>query len=274
MAASRDLSPMYLDITVPAIQLDPNDIDGQIRGHGVLMVHFRAMRCPVGMIDPYDGRRPHPDHEGCSNGMIYTRAGLVKALLIADSKEKRRAPEGWLDDGVAQVSVARRYEDSEDSIKLAPADRLTLVDENVLVTQSEIVRSSGTGTDRLMRNAVLVQDLVDSAGLRYKQGTDFEVKGGRLIWTGRTPTQDLLNGQPAIYSIRYLFNPIWYVDHLIHEIRIGRQPMQTGDKVIMMPQCAAVVREHLWKGTKEQDPETLDSTEPGRRADSPEDVGG
>ena len=65
MAAETNLAFQFAPISV---SFDPDAFDDALRAQGVQYVHWRAMRCPVGLTDRYSERRVHDDHSGCSNG--------------------------------------------------------------------------------------------------------------------------------------------------------------------------------------------------------------
>lgn len=261
-------APVFLQLPDNNVFLDPNNFDSAVVSHGVKLVHYRGLPCPVGRVDLHDARRPHADHEGCTNGYLYVRAGVVKALFQGNSKEKRRADFGFLDASVATITVPRWYLGTTEEVLLAVADRLTLEDTNVTVPRAESARASGAGSDRLSWPVVRVQDLVDASGERYVEGVDFAVRDGRIVWGRRRPSSDPATGMPAVFAVRYLLTPSFYVSHLVHELRIGQSPV-TG--TIRMPQQAMVVREHIWRA-RQDDPEAS-AGDPSRQAQQPADGG-
>lgn len=261
MPSPNPFAPVFLDLGDNNVHADPDNLDAAVRGHGVAVVHHRGMPCPVGRVDPHDQRRPHPDHEGCTNGTLFTRAGACRALFVGNSKEKKRADFGYLDASVAQLTFPRTYDGGGEAL-LQVGDLITLADQNVTVPFQETVRASGAPVDRLARQVVSVQDLVDARGLRYVAGKDFAVRDGKVAWLGRRPTADVATGLPALYAVRYLFNPSWYVTHLVHETRVGQAP---DGGTIRLPQSVMVAREHVFLAAQ-NDPEARagkDRQQPG-----------
>ena len=69
--------------------------------------------------------------------------------------------------------------------------------------------------DRPSYPALAVHLLVDSDGVPYLQGQDFVLDHGDIAWQpGRGPAAG------KVYSTWYEYQPYWYVDRLVHEIRV------------------------------------------------------
>lgn len=265
------------------ISFDADAFDALLRGQGVKLVHYRAMRCPVGMIDLDDNRRPHPDHVGCTNGFVYTKVGTITALFTGNSKHKNIEDIGWWDGSTVQVSFPRSYDQCDDcdavEFFVAPFDRFYLHEENIMVPTWQLFLHNETGLDRLKYPVVKVEDLMDARGDRYAQDTDFTIAlGGQLKWGTRQPTPELQvgpgllppspdldftgltpvssSGNPtrgAVCSVRYLYRPFWYVGQLVHEIRVSQIGQFNGpNKLTRMPQAAVLHREYV-SMTKQSD---------------------
>ena len=173
-----------------AVALNPVDFDNAISTQGVVLEHWRSMRCPIGMTDLHDGRRPEGhDHALCNNGFIYTLAGRVRALFTGNSDSLKITDVGTLDGSVVQATFNRHYEDAPGCVgpelHVAVFDRFYLDDEKIVVPQWQTFESHISGRERLQYPAVAVQDLMDSDGRRYTEDVDFEVDDdGRVVWTG------------------------------------------------------------------------------------------
>ena len=79
--APSGIIPLVFDYKV--VEFDPEEFDVAIRGAGVGFVHYRAMKCPVGIVDRDDSRRPHEDHSGCFNRVFFTRAAPLPPFSLA-----------------------------------------------------------------------------------------------------------------------------------------------------------------------------------------------
>ena len=253
------------DITNSYVTEIPNDLhsfdvaafDDAIHSQGVVFVHFRATRCPVGMVDVYSQRRPHDDHSGCSNGFIYTRAGCMTCLFVGNPKSEKHTDMMVLDTASAQATAPRFYDGTQTRVQIAPFDRLYLANENIAVINWELHEAHVTGLDRLSFPPVAVQDLIDNRGLRYSCGTDFEVRGGEIQWlTQNRPGIDPESGRGRVYSVRYSYRPYFYVDRLNHELRVSQadDPATGVRHLEQMPQSLSLNREYVYR-KEEQDPQ-------------------
>ncbi len=268
------LQPTYIEIGGNQSFFDTRAFDSAIRAHGVRFVHYRGQKCTVGVVDQYDQRQVHPDHEGRSNGFIYTRAGVVMALFTGNNKDRKQSEMGIMDAGYAQLTLARNYEDAEGQVMLMPRDRLYLDDEDIIVPDWETVTKQISGKDRLRHPVVAVVDLIDNRGVRYKQGVHFGIQGGQIIWTTGGPLHDPLTGAAALYTVRYTYRPYFYVDRMIKELRVAQERGADGVvKAVRMPQAVMVQREYIFEASQPNDPQALGG-DPARQAKGPEEGSG
>lgn len=236
------------DLPDAAVSFDIEQFDNAIRSHGVTFVHWRAMRCPVGMIDENDSRRPHEDHSGCSNGFLYTRAGEITCLFSGNSSQPQFSELGVLDSSTVTITLPPRYDDNGEPLYIAPFDRLYLKEESIVVPDWQLFRSTGS-LDKLRFIAVTVQDLVDAGNNRY-DGQDFSVDQGSIRWIGsRRPAVDPITGQGSVCSVRFTYRPYWYVKSMIHEVRVSQaeDPVTGERRIFRMPQSAQLQREFVFE---------------------------
>ncbi|CAB4127170.1 hypothetical protein UFOVP75_73 [uncultured Caudovirales phage] len=260
--------------TQNTVSFDPTAFDNAISTQGVKVVHFRAMRCPVGMIDRYDNRRGDHNHVGCSNGFIYTRAGVLDLLFTGNGEGYQKTDVGFIDGSTAQVTAQRFYSNSQDDVHVAPFDRLYLTEEHITVPTWQVFEANITGLDRLQFPVSEVQDLMDSTGKNYKQDIDFHISGGQIDWNGgrARPHFDTIQNKGAICSVRYLYRPYWYVAHMNHQIRIAQvDDVVSGERVIKrMPQAFTIQREYIFEKDEVAPDEQSTKTEvPARRMPAP-----
>lgn len=263
----RPVNHLVTDIPPHDISFDAEAFDAAIRSQGVKLVHYRAMRCPVGMTDISDGQRPHPDHEGCSNGFIYTKVGTVTALFIGNSKHKQSHDLGFWDGSTVQVSFPRQYDESLEELAVAPFDRFYLDETSLTVPTWQLFLHHETGDDRLKYPVATVEELVDYRGERYYQDEDFTVCQGRIKWIGaHRPSQQLDVGpvpsgdRGAVCSIRYRYTPYWICGQVLHELRVSQiQNDISGERSLQrMPQSVMLHREYVALN-KQQDTEEVRS---------------
>jgi hypothetical protein len=204
------------------------------------------MRCPVGLIDPDDTmRRPHDDHTGCSNGFLMTLAGKITCSFLGNGNTNNFRDFGRMEDSTVQASIPRFYDDKADTrIDRDTFDRIYMEDESITVVNWHLFAASVTGVDRLQFPAIEVSDLIDANGIRYHQGIDFDVKEGRIVWRGTGPGVDPTSGKGVVCSIRYRYRPYWYIERLLHEVRVAQVTDEWGNTEIMrMPQQVVLKRE-------------------------------
>lgn len=255
MPKSRPGEVYSTDLPNAAISFDIDAFDQLLRSQGVTFTHYRAMKCPVGMIDEFDTRRPHEDHSDCSNGFLYTKAGEVTALFAGNSTSNNATEAGYVDGSTVNVTLPRFYDDgSEDRIYIAPFDRLYLAEEGIVVVNWQTYRHSDMAVDKLTFPVVFVQDLVDAQGRRYASG-DFEIREGRIYWGRNRPGMDPETGRGLICSVRYTYRPYWYVKNLVHEVRVtqAEDPYTGVRKVQRMPQAIVLQREYIFEKNDRDD---------------------
>ena len=240
------------------IDFNPTNLDEVVAGHGVLLEHWIGLRCPAGLIDKTDSlRRPHPDHLGCSNGLIYKRAGCIMATFAGVGKDVRMMDMGLLDPSTSNVTFARSYTDGVQAF-LSPMDKLFLAEESIMVPNWDVCEASPTGIDRLLFPAAVVTHVVDSLGRWYEVGRDYSLQNGQIHWlSGHGPGQDPATGKGRIFTARYLYRPYWFLQRMLHEIR----PLQTLDndgnrRVQQGNQSAVLQREYVY-ASEDADPQAL-----------------
>lgn len=255
-----------------AVSFDVNGFDDLVRNHGIRLVHFRAMRCPVGMTDRYDARRPHDDHSGCSNGFVYTRAGTITCSFLSNSKDTRLTDLGLLGDAVVQMTVPRFYDDNQDvEVDIATFDRLFLEEDGLTVPHWQLAEANPSGVDKLSYPIEKVIDIMDSTGRRYGV-QDYIIVDHKLKWVGAAPGIDPETGKGRIFAIRYHYRPYWYVDRMIHQLRfcLVDNPVTGNRDMMRMPQAILAKREFLYEN-QDNDPRSAD-TDKSRQVPAPREV--
>lgn len=266
----RGLQLIHL-IDPTQISYDLDAFDNLISSQGVLLVHQKAMRCPIGVQDRNDIRHSSDDHEGCFNGFVYHNAGCVLGFFQNSTAGPLQIPEGLLEPGSCLLTVPRFYDKTQKPIIVAPFDRFVLKDCETRVVTWETIEASQTGVDRTQYPIVDVEYLMDSRGISYFQGKDFEIRSGRVCWLGeKRPGFDPKLGRGAIYSIRYQYVPAWYVKYLVHEVRVAQvtNPATFERRVERMPYAVLLQREYVFLSGQRSD----DGNEP-RDSRSPESGG-
>ena len=236
------------------VSFDAQAFDDSIRSQGARLIHYRAMRCPVGMIDKDDLRRPHDDHQGCSNGFIYIKAGCVTCLFTGNSDSMRQLDIGLLDGSTVQSTAPRFYDDCPTvPVEVAPFDRFFLVDEAITVPHWELVQAHETGRDRLHFQAESVTDVIDSRGHVFGPN-DFTIQQGQIVWgPSAGPGIDPSTGKGRVYSIRYHYKPHWYVSRVMHQVRIAQVETALDRQTMRFPHSFLLQREYVFLNEDKDD---------------------
>lgn len=239
-----------LDVTELQLAVDIQAFDDHIRNIGVTMIHMAAMRCPVGLSSEDDNSRPLHHHQDCVNGFLLTKKGEVTVLFQGNTHQSNDTDVARLEGSNVQISVPRFYDDRETPVELIPYDRLYLKEEAIVVPEWELFTHSLTGVDKLKFPAVKVSDLMDSKGKIYRQGEDFTVQAGNIVWSGPGPGMEPSTKSGVVCSVRYTYRPYWVVQRLIHEVRVAHAIQGDGSrKVVKLPQTAILQREYLYRAT-------------------------
>lgn len=252
-----------IDLPSAQVSFDPDAFNEFLNVQGVRLVHHKALRCPVGMTDVDDNRRPHEDHSGCSNGYIYYKAGIVTAGMQGNGNQQVSNDVGFIENSFITASFPQYYDGTTEQVTIAPYDRFFLHEEEedsrILVPTWHLQIAHQSRLDKLYYPAVKVEKLVDFRGTEYHEGKDFCIENGLVKWL----TENWPGYQPdvkrgAIYSIRYHYRPYWYCARLLHEIRVAQVESLAGRALMRMPQQILLAREYTFTN-EEADSKAPDS---------------
>src|ERR1700690_1849327 len=259
--ANKSNSIDQIEFTDRSVLFSAGAFDRAIVTHGVNMIHWTAQPCPVGKVDINSVRRPHPDHSACSNGMIYTRAGRVRALFINSGNKMDQFDFGVMDGTQATVTTPRTYDDSDNEIQVVPFDKFYLDEEALTVPHTQLVEAHITGHDRLSFPVVKVVNIIDAKGVTYCP-EDYKVENGQIVWTGgKQPGFDALIQRGTVYSIRFLYSPYFYVDRVAQQTRQITVDTGLETKNVRGPQEFTLIREKVAE-KEEKDEQALDPNSP------------
>lgn len=252
MSYKKSDSDVTTDIVSAAISMDIDAVDALIQSQGVEMVHYSAMPCPVGKTSPYEENATHADHHTCSNGYVFRKTGVVMTLMTSNSKNERNDITGQLVDSGSYTTFSRQYLDSDKDVFVTAYDRFYIDEERILTVAYEEIIHNERGIDRVKFPISSVLDLMDANGITFKQGTDFCIKDGNIVWNdGIRPgtTLDVQIGGPdrgVVLAVRYLYRPFWYCASINHDMRVTQVFDNDGNRsIIKMPQAAMLKREVL-----------------------------
>lgn len=227
-----------------SVLFDAGAFDRAISSHGCKLVHWISQPCPGGKISKYDVRRPGHCHLGCSNGMVYTRAGCVKSLFINSGNKQDQYDTGIIDGTRVTVTTPRTYDDSDDELHVVPYDRFYLDEEALIVPHTQLVEYHIAGHDRLSFPVVKVVSIIDSKGIKYCP-EDCTIEDGQIVWGSKNPGYDPVLQMGTIYSIRYLYRPYFYVENVLHQTRSITVDTGLEVKNVRGPQEFTLVREKV-----------------------------
>ncbi len=241
----------HFDIFIPSYSLsfDVPAFDDLLRQHGVTLVHYKAILCPLGMVDR-DDSRGHVDHDDCSNGYLYKPAGEVTVFFSGNSTNPMLEAFGVADGSTVQVTIPRFYDgDVEREVTLQHYDRFFLKDVQAFSISGEYIEAHQTGIDRTKYPILSVDDLTDSHGKEYSQDIDFVVAGGKIKWLDNRPGYNPEFNKGVICSVRYRYRPFWYIKTLLHEVRVSRDiNPETGEiGLVRMPMACVIQREWVFE---------------------------
>src|SRR5690349_20695486 len=133
---------MAVNIQIPfdPVSFDSETFDSFVKSNGVQFYHYKAVRCPLGMLDLMSIRSPHHEHGICSNGYIYKKAGIISATISNNSAVASLSEVGLVDGSVLNVTFPRFYDDCPDKhVYIQEFDRLYIKDLAVIVPHTQLV---------------------------------------------------------------------------------------------------------------------------------------
>lgn len=236
-----------------AVSFDAGAFDDvNIRSNGVVMIHWAAVPCPIGLKDP-DDTDNHLAHQDCDNGMLYQCQGEVVVNFSANQTSQSQDAIGYIDQSRAYVTLPRFYDsDPSKPVMVSVFDKFYIKGCPVRVIEAERLEAHATRQDRLKYPVIAVQFCVDSSGQQYKENSDFTLKEGHICWKpGKGPFLDPSTNAGMVYSVRYEYIPWYYVAQILHEVRVARiEDPTTGQiKLERMPYQVALDREYVFQKT-------------------------
>lgn len=229
---------------------------GLSTGLGADFKHYKATPSPIGQNDRGDYRRSDGVDTITSNGMIYTCAGVFTATMTDNARELKRSTGGNLDASESRLVLPRFYNKVGVSdgcrIYLMPGDRVYYSDPNAddkVANAHKMDYQADVDNVPMFPIVRMESPLVDSRGIEYSEGADYEVTSlGNIRWLagGKNPGIDPNTGKGRIYSIRYLYKAFYYIVSLPKEVRITNITKGGVRGPERMPYYATVMREYVF----------------------------
>lgn len=242
------------DIIIPdvSISFDIGAFDRLIASHGVTYTHYKAIRCPIGLTDPFDVHS-HANHDDCSNGMLYRRAGDLIVYVQNNQSVAVFDDIGVMDGSTVQATFSRFYDDSDKEVSVQPYDRFFLTDQAAVSHTTQYFEHNQAGYDKVQYPILAVEYLMDSRGNEYFESQDFVIVAGQIKWLGqRQPGFDPKLDKGDICSIRYSYRAYWYLKQLLHEVRVSRDinPVTGELELVRCPHSAILTREYVFENER------------------------
>ena len=219
------------------------------------------MYCP--QVKSIDGAEHEIDCDLCmGSGYIDVRPIKTLSFLQSQLQENKQLPEGWIDG----QSIAAKF---HRGVELKYFTLVELIDFTDIYFQ-RINRSDG-GIDRLKYNCKRVNVLIDSSGIEYFQGSDFQLtEDGDIKWSlNKRPTPD------TIYSVHYEYPPRFRAMTAMHVNRYSQFKFEGEIQHIKFQEQWMLTREFLVlkraKSGSGSGNELLDNPIPGYDEETPED---
>lgn len=258
----KPLDPVYQLFLEPGNNdFDPNAFDSFIVSKGVALDHYIGLPCPLGLSEPHDSRT-HSDHHTCSNGFIYRKKGVFTGALLSNSITLNLGERGIGDASSATLILPSTYDDGT-KLHVSQRDRIYLKDCVLFTDASEIFEAHQSGTDRLQFPVLQVEMLIDANGKEYFVNQNFIIEQGLIKWiSSERPGYDPKISKGVVCSVRYRYQPFWYVERFIHEIRVIKHVNDfTGEhEVIRAPQAVMLEREFVHRNQRRDDNDAFNSS--------------
>jgi len=213
------------DIKTPGIELNPQVFNALLREKGVRVHHEKAVACPnyKGNID--SGNHPIDCPFCKGQGFVFYDGYEFTALFQGNTLQRMFQAQGYLDPGTALMTVPSQLEDKETFIYLHYFDRITLLDfedrYNELIQRSE-------GTTDLIRYEALQVEYLSTANNQYYESKDFIIDdNGNIEWIVKDrPGRNELPDYGEVYTISYLYRPVFRIVQLLHEGRFSQRKLK------------------------------------------------
>lgn len=252
---SYTISPDAI-IPQPSFNLDASDT--LVKDLGVKLIHYKALPSPLQKSEVGNYRIGEellqinnlPDDVILTANFLYKKSGCFIGVLLNNAATSTFTDMGgFITPAQVKLILPRFYENGE-RIYLAPGDRIYLYDKDadMTVENFELIQWNPAGIDVATYPIKKVEYLIDSQGIEYKEGVDFEIDSwGRIKWKtgGRNPGLDNVTGKGKVYSIRYKYIAFFYVLQLLNEIRITNITKNDTRIPERMPYHALLVREYV-----------------------------
>lgn len=212
------------DSKFPGLDISPNKFNAMLREYGVRVRQEKTVPCPnlVGNID--SGHHP-VDCTLCDNGFINYSPKEFTGLFQTNTLKRIIKEQGFFDPGTALFTAPSLLEDINTYIYIHYFDRFTLIDFEDRYHQ--LVQRTNGKID-LLRYQALNIEYLSTKNKEYEQGKDFDIDdNGNIEWiSSNRPGRNQVPEYGEIYTIAYVYRPIYRVVHLLHEGRFSQRKLK------------------------------------------------
>ena len=210
--------------------IDPKTFNTMLREYGVRVRHEKAMACPnyKGNIDSGNHSLDCPVCHG--EGFIYYPGGEFHGLFQSNTLQRRFSTEGYLDPGTALLTTPSMLEDLYTYVYLHYFDRITLLDFEDRYNE---LKHRGEGNVDLLKYDALKVEYLSTNDVQYEEGKDFELdENGNIRWTtSNRPGKNQVPKYGEIYTISYLYKPVYRIVHMLHEGRFSQNKLKSSNAI-------------------------------------------
>lgn len=245
-------SPTSVPGPFPGIIPDPSfnsiNFEQLLQNRGIRFIHTRATPCPN--LKSLDARGHNPNCPICAaSGYLYYGEREIWGTFTNNALERLFEIQGHWEVGNAVITFPALYPDGSTPAEFSTFDKLLCPDFMVRLWELKPYEPTGTDMQQLRYSVQKVDfaaSVINDVLKEYKQDIDFNVVDGKIKWiSGRQPAFNPITGLGELVSFSYFSNPIFIVQHHMHELRVT-QELKNGEKVATrFPQQVLVKREFL-----------------------------
>lgn len=233
------------DQLYPNLELDPAQFNAMIYSFGTMGRHEKVAICPN-----YNGNLGSGEHaldcKICENGFVHFDPTDMVMFLSTNEMVKSFLRAGWWEQGTAFLSTPSFTPEGEDNnVYMNSFDRITML--NVEDPMIELIHKSDGMIDKLKYKAIKVEYLATKTKV-YTEDNQFKLnENGDILWLSNDkPGRDLVTGLGEIFTIRYLYRPVWRVLRMMHEGRYSNLSMQRKSRQpVRFPQQSLIKKDFL-----------------------------
>jgi hypothetical protein len=176
---------------------------------------------------------PSPDRHSLAEGLNLNTSSATGTAVIYYSVrtlgivpqsfklEDRLTVQGVFNTGSVIINVTGHYWDGDQgAVFVRPRDLIVM--PSLTAMTSQLIEFNPTGPQRLHYKARGVDLLMDGDGTIYKEGLDFTINDGMLVWVNEPTAQrpKMVNGRGDILTVVYYYTPIYIVENIPHQLRV------------------------------------------------------